>query len=68
MVLEGGAFEIDGYGTLMATRTSITGPDRNPDLTEAQIEDYLQEYLGVTNFVWLDGQFGGLDDITRSAY
>ena len=64
MVLEGGAFEIDGYGTLMATRTSITGPDRNPDLSEAQIEDYLQEYLGVTNFVWLDGLFGGLDDIT----
>ena len=64
MVLEGGAIEIDGYGTLMATRTSITGPDRNPNLTEAQIEDYLQQYLGVSNFVWLDGQFGGLDDIT----
>lgn len=64
MVLEGGAFEIDGYGTFMATRTSITGPDRNPTLSESQIEEYLGQYLGVSNFVWLDGQAGGLDDIT----
>ncbi len=64
MVLEGGAFEIDGYGTFMATRTSITGPDRNPNLSESQIEEYLGQYLGVSNFVWLDGQAGGLDDIT----
>jgi len=64
MVLEGGAFEIDGHGTLMATRTSITGADRNPDLTEIEIEAYLEQYIGVTNFIWLDGLFGGLDDIT----
>jgi agmatine deiminase len=64
MVLEGGAFEVDGHGTLMATRSSITGADRNPGWTEAQIEDYMEEYLGVTNFVWLDGMFGGLEDVT----
>ncbi|PCJ82615.1 MAG: agmatine deiminase [Bacteroidetes bacterium] len=64
MVLEGGAFEIDGHGTLMATRTSITGADRNPDLTELEIEGYLEQYIGVTNFIWLDGLFGGLDDVT----
>ena len=64
MVLEGGAFEVDGHGTLMATRSSITGADRNPGWTEAQIEDYMVEYLGVTNFVWLDGMFGGIEDVT----
>ena len=48
----------------MATRSSITGADRNPGWTEAQIEDYMEEYLGVTNFVWLDGMFGGIEDVT----
>lgn len=64
MVLEGGAIEIDGNGTLMATRSSITQEDRNPNLTESEIEDYLSEYLGIQQFIWLDGQFGGSEDIT----
>tara|TARA_B100001142_G_scaffold304619_2_gene332870 strand:- start:386 stop:1621 length:1236 start_codon:yes stop_codon:yes gene_type:complete len=63
-VLEGGAFEIDGNGSVMLTRSSITGVDRNPDLNEAEIEDYMTTYLGVTNFIWLDGAFGGGWDIT----
>ena len=64
MVLEGGAIEVDGQGTLMATRSSITGDDRNPGLTEPEIEAYLSQYLGVEQIIWLDGQFGGEEDIT----
>jgi agmatine deiminase len=64
MVLEGGAIEVDGQGTLMATRSSITGDDRNPGLTETEIEDYLSQYLGVQQIIWLDGEFGGAEDIT----
>ena len=64
VVLEGGAIEIDGQGTLMATRSSITGEDRNPGWTEAEIEDYFATYLGVEQVIWLDGQFGGNEDIT----
>jgi len=64
MVLEGGAIEVDGQGTLMATRSSITGEDRNPDLTESEIEAYFNTYLGVEQIIWLDGQFGGNEDIT----
>ena len=63
-VLEGGAIEIDGNGSAILTRSSITGADRNPNLTEIQIENYITSYLGVTNFIWLDGAFGGLLDIT----
>ncbi|MBP9882135.1 MAG: agmatine deiminase family protein [Chitinophagales bacterium] len=66
MILEGGAIENDGNGTLMATRSSITGDGRNPGLTETEIEDYLTTYLGVTNFIWLDGKYGGNFDITDS--
>jgi len=55
MVLEGGSIEIDGNGTLMATKSSIINPNRNPSLTQAQIEEYMTINLGVTNFIWLDG-------------
>jgi len=58
MVLEGGAFEIDGKGTLMATKSSIINPNRNPSLTQSQIEEYMTTNLGVTNFIWLDGVAG----------
>ena len=63
-VLEGGSIEIDGHGSVMLTRSSVSAADRNPNLTEAQIEDYMTTYLGLTNFIWLDGQFGGAQDIT----
>ena len=64
MVFEGGAIEIDGNGSALMTRSSVTASDRNPNLTETQIEDYLTTYLGITNFIWLDGSFGGTQDIT----
>ncbi|MBO3697886.1 agmatine/peptidylarginine deiminase [Roseivirga sp. E12] len=60
MVLEGGAIEVDGHGTLMATRSSILNSNRNPGLTQEQAETFFKHYLGVTNFVWLDG-IAGLD-------
>jgi agmatine deiminase len=58
MVLEGGSMELDGNGTLMATKSSIINPNRNPTLTQLQIEEYLTINLGVTNFIWLDGVAG----------
>jgi len=64
MVLEGGAVEVDGAGTFLATRSSITGDGRNTGLTEAQVNEYLTQYLGVTNIVWLDGLYGAMWDIT----
>ena len=55
MVLEGGSIEIDGTGAVLLCRSSITNPDRNPNLTEEEVEDYLTQYLGLTHFIWLDG-------------
>ena len=60
MVLEGGAIEVDGAGTLMATKSSILNDNRNPGLTQAQAELFFKHYLGITNFVWLEG-IAGLD-------
>ena len=62
--LEGGAIEVDGRGTMMATKSSVLENGRNPDLTQAQVEEAITEYLGVQNFIWLDGAYGGRADIT----
>lgn len=64
VVLEGGAIEVDGRGTLMATRSSILEPDRNPGLTEAELEEVVGPHLGIDKFIWLEGAPGGNADIT----
>lgn len=58
MVNEGGSVEIDGHGTLMACKSSILNDNRNPGMTQAQAERIFKKYLGVTNFIWLEGQEG----------
>lgn len=58
MINEGGSVEIDGNGTLMACKSSILNTNRNNGMTQAQAEAIFTKYLGVTNFIWLDGQAG----------
>lgn len=58
MINEGGSIEIDGHGTMMACKSSILNNNRNPGMTQAQAEAIFTKYLGVTNFIWLDGQAG----------
>ncbi|NRB58776.1 MAG: agmatine deiminase family protein [Winogradskyella sp.] len=58
MVNEGGSVEIDGHGALMACKSSILNNNRNPGMTQSQVEAIFKTYLGVTNFIWLDGQAG----------
>lgn len=58
MINEGGSVEIDGNGTLMAKKSSILNSNRNPGLTQADAEAYFRQYLGVTNFIWLEGKAG----------
>jgi len=62
LVLEGGAIETDGQGTLLATRSSILTDSRNPQLTTSQVENVLAEQLGFERFLWLDhGHLSGDD-------
>lgn len=71
MVVEGGAFELDGNGVLLATKSSILTQTnsggalaiRNSGMTQSQAETIFTQYLGATKFIWLDG-FLGTDDIT----
>jgi agmatine deiminase len=52
-VLEGGAFFVDGEGTLITTDQCLLNPNRNPHLDRSQIEQGLRDHLGVTTVVWL---------------
>lgn len=71
MVLEGGSIEVDGAGTLLTTEACLLNPNRNPDLTKAEIEQRLCDYLGVEKILWLgegivgDDTDGHVDDIAR---
>ncbi|SHI14633.1 agmatine deiminase [Ferrimonas marina] len=53
IVMEGGAFHCDGEGTLYTTEECLLHPSRNPQLSKAQIEACLQEYLGIERVIWL---------------
>jgi agmatine deiminase len=55
ITLEGGAIEINGQGTLVATRSSILNPNRNPGLSLDEIETAIKDYLGIKHIVWLSG-------------
>jgi agmatine deiminase len=59
MVLEGGAIDVDGEGTLIASELVLLNPNRNPNLDRAEVERHLMEYLGARKIIWLAGALAG---------
>jgi len=57
-VLEGGAFEYDGKGTLMVCKSSVASTNRNPEWEIEQAEAFLKRYLA-NNIIWLEGRIYG---------
>ena len=53
-VLEGGAVEVDGAGTLLTTKQCLLGGKRNPGKSAAELEQLLRDALGASRIVWLD--------------
>lgn len=53
LVLEGGAIESDGQGTLLTTAQCLLSPNRNPHLTKVEIEAQLQTLFGLERVLWL---------------
>ncbi len=74
-VLEGGAIDVDGAGTLIATEECLLSDvqARNPGLGREGTERVLRETLGVRRVVWLgkgiagDDTHGHVDDLARFA-
>jgi len=54
MVFEGGALDVDGNGNAITTRQCLQNRNRNPDLSEADIEALLRDAFGITYLHWLD--------------
>ena len=62
MVLEGGALESDGQGTLLTTAECLLSPNRNPHLSKYQIEKKLKEVFGLNRILWLNHGYIAGDD------
>ena len=70
-VLEGGSIEVNGGGTLLTTEQCLLHPNRNPTMTQDDIEQMLCDTLGISQVLWLgqgivgDDTDGHVDDLTR---
>ena len=71
IVMEGGSIDVNGCGDLLTTTSCLLNPNRNPHLNQSQIEEYLRDYYGVDNIIWLgdgimgDDTDGHVDDLSR---
>jgi agmatine deiminase len=61
IVMEGGSVEFNGKGTLLTSKSCLLNPNRNPQLNQQQIENYLQQYYGVEQILWVDEGIEGDD-------
>ncbi len=62
LVLEGGAIESDGQGTLLTTAECLLSPNRNPHLSKAEIEAKLKSLFGLDRVLWLHHGYLAGDD------
>lgn len=71
-ILEGGSIESDGRGTLLTTSCCLLNPNRNPHLSQQQIEERLCKELFLKRILWLhhgslegDDTDGHIDTLAR---
>jgi len=73
VVLEGGAIDVDGEGTLLATEECLLDGKqaRNPELGRGLTEQVLRDFVGAEKVIWLgrgiagDDTGGHIDDFAR---
>jgi agmatine deiminase len=71
IVMEGGAVDFNGAGTILTTTDCLLNKNRNPKLSKAKIEQYLKDYYGQKKVCWLTGGIEGddtdghVDDLSR---
>ena len=71
IVMEGGSVEFNGKGTVLTSRSCLLNKNRNPRLSQAQIEEFLCHFYGVEQVLWVedgivgDDTDGHIDDTVR---
>ncbi|MBS1653953.1 MAG: agmatine deiminase family protein [Bacteroidetes bacterium] len=71
IVMEGGSVEFNGEGTIMTSTACLLNPNRNPQLNQEQIENYLLNFYGAEQVLWVaegiigDDTDGHIDDTVR---
>ena len=71
IILEGGSIDVNGAGLVLTTKSCLLNPNRNPGLSQGEIEDVLRRALGVTEILWLESGIDGddtdghIDDLAR---
>lgn len=70
-ILEGGAIDHDGSGTVLTTEQCLLNDNRNPGMSREQVEEALARDLGFERVVWLgeglvnDHTDGHVDNLAR---
>ncbi len=71
IVMEGGSVEFNGEGTILTSKACLLNGNRNPHLTQQQIEQYLFDFYGMEQVLWVnegivgDDTDGHIDDTVR---
>jgi agmatine deiminase len=71
IVMEGGSVEFNGKGTVLTSTCCLLNQNRNPHLSQGQIEQYLYDYYGMEQVLWVDEGIvgddtdGHIDDTVR---
>lgn len=71
VVMEGGAVEFNGHGTVLTTTSCLLNRNRNARLSKREIETLLKDYYGQSHVCWLgegivgDDTDGHIDDLAR---
>lgn len=71
IIMEGGSVEFNGTGTILTSTSCLLNPNRNSHLNRNQIENYLFDYYGANQVLWVeegivgDDTDGHIDDTIR---
>lgn len=71
IIMEGGSVDFNGAGTVITSKSCLLNPNRNPHLSQSEIEQYLMDFYGQDQVLWVDEGIvgddtdGHIDDTVR---
>ncbi|HEV3023673.1 MAG TPA: agmatine deiminase family protein [Pirellulales bacterium] len=61
IILEGGAIDVNGAGSVLTTEQCLLNPNRNAGLGRDEVARYLADYCAARHVIWLGGGIVGDD-------